>query len=266
MLRQNEAYFHKYGPTIQVGGMVVISSRDSTGEIKEFIIRYDSFWHVEAYPSTLEVGGDSAYPRRNNTITALDITIQCKDVEKDISQLGINMGGDVRVGFQNLDAPCDHLFNFVSAISEMDQPDITIFRGMHQLVKDEVVKSKQFKEYATILQKIVERLLPSDHDTAFFSVELGWLYEACKEGKLAVLAYKIGVDVCSNGLVPPGTTCRAWNCLGLALERLEKYDAAKVCYIHVTLYAPLNLFQREEAELPYPVETIKGFVYINKYP
>jgi hypothetical protein len=36
------------------------------------------------------------------------------------------------------------------AISEMDHPDISIFYAMHQVVKKQVVNTKQFKEYAII--------------------------------------------------------------------------------------------------------------------
>jgi hypothetical protein len=117
----------------------------------------------------------------------------------------------------------------------MDHPDVSIFRTMHQNLKDYSIKTKRCEEYCTILKKFIENFLFSDYDKAYFSVELGWLYESTmkKEGiKKAVLAYKYGVDVCANGKVPPGVTSRLWNNMGLALKRLQQYDAAELCYTH----------------------------------
>jgi hypothetical protein len=130
----------------------------------------------------------------------------------------------------------------------MDHPDVSIFRTMHQNLKDFSVRTKRCEEYCTILKKFIENFLFSDYDKVYFSVELGWLYEGTmkKEGiKKAVLAYEYGVDVCANGKVPPGVTSRLWNNMGLALKLLEQYDAAELCYTHAALNENYNRLRME---------------------
>jgi hypothetical protein len=112
VLTRNKAYFDKYGPIKEVGDQIVISSTNGTDKTKQFIITYNSSWHVEAYPSTLKDGKESAYPRRSYTIIGSDINIQCTDVEKEISEIGIVKRGIVRYEF-SLNSKSDHFLDVV---------------------------------------------------------------------------------------------------------------------------------------------------------
>ena len=105
-------------------------------------------------------------------------------------------------------------------------------------------KGGRLTEYAAALEAYIVLLQDLTHatvahDVAFYSVYLGEAYEALVASggpdarhfaREAARAYKRGIMFCEGRLASKPYLAHAWNCLGLALKRMQEFDMAERAY------------------------------------